>query len=67
MAMDRTTVQVRKDLLPLLEDAKRELKAASYDETIRRLLEEHRRLPESLFGRFPKLPAFRREARDRFD
>lgn len=67
MAMNRTTVQVRKDLLPLLEGAKREMKAASYDETIRRLLEEHRRLPESRFGRYPKLAHFRRDKADRFD
>lgn len=67
MGDDRTTIQVRKDLLPQLEALKGELGADSYDEVIRRLLKERKRLPKSYFGAYPKLKEFRREELDRFD
>lgn len=63
----RTTIQVSADLLPELEHIKRELGAKSYEAAIRELLREHRRPRESLFGRFPDLPSFKREELDRFD
>ncbi|MGQ0536929.1 MAG: ribbon-helix-helix protein, CopG family [Methanobacteriota archaeon] len=63
----RTTVQVRPDLIPQLEELKRKLGAASYDEVIRRLIKERRRPTRSLFGKFRKLRRFQREDLDRID
>ncbi|MBI2077199.1 MAG: hypothetical protein HYT80_02340 [Euryarchaeota archaeon] len=65
--MRRTTIQVQADLLPELEEVKREVGASSYDGAIRALLQEHRRLPTSSFGRFRKLPPFKRDELDRLD
>lgn len=64
---ERTTVQVRRDLIPKLEAVKKELGVESYDAAIRRLIQERRRLPKSYFGRFPKLEPFEREELDRLD
>ena len=65
--VDRTTIQVKRDLVAQLEALKREHGAASYDEVIRRLIQERRRLPRSYFGSAPKLKPFKRDEIDRFD
>jgi predicted CopG family antitoxin len=64
---ERTSIQVRRDLLAQLEALKREQGAGSYEEVIRDLLRERRRLPRSYFGTLPKLKTFRREELDRLD
>jgi predicted CopG family antitoxin len=64
---ERTSIQVRRDLVDELEALKREFGAASYDEVIRSLLRERKRLSKSYFGTLPKLKSFRREEIDRFD
>lgn len=58
---------MRRDLVTKLEALKRELKVESYDEVIRVLVREHRRVPTSYFGKYPGLPEFVREEIDRFD
>ena len=45
-----TTVQVDEKTLETLATLKRELKARSYQEVIERLINEKRRVPDSLFG-----------------
>jgi hypothetical protein len=65
--MQKTTIQVGRDLLGDLEAVKKELGAKSYDAAIRELLREHRQPAESLFGRFPDLGTFQRKKNDRLD
>lgn len=67
MPAERTSIQVHKDLLAQLEALKGELRAASYEEVIRTLLRERRKLPRSYFGTLPGMKSFRRDELDRFD
>jgi len=64
---ERTTIQVRRDLLPKLEALKSELRLDSYDAVIRVLLRERRKPTRSLFGAFPGVAPFQREEIDRLD
>ncbi|HDM60052.1 MAG TPA: ribbon-helix-helix protein, CopG family [Archaeoglobus veneficus] len=62
-----TTIQIKEDLLKVLNRLKREYNARSYDEVIRELIRRAKRLDKSYFGAFPKLKSFEREEIDRFD
>lgn len=62
-----TTVRISKELLRELEKLKKETMAKSYEETIRNLIKEAKRLKRSHFGSLPELKRFTREEIDRFD
>jgi predicted CopG family antitoxin len=62
-----STIQIHKDLLEELNKLKKERNAKSYEEVIRMLLRQTRKLGKSHFGTLPKLKQFRREEIDRFD
>ncbi len=62
-----TTIRVSKKLLQELENLKRERKQKSYEEVIKKLIEESKRLRKSHFGSLTKLEEFEREEIDRFD
>ena len=62
-----TTIRISKEMLHELEKLKKEKMANSYEELIRKLIEESKRLRKSHFGSLPKLGEFRREEIDRFD
>lgn len=53
-----TTVQVDEKTLQMLNEAKKEMKAKSHDEVIRKLLAERKKIPRSMFGANPKLDSF---------
>ena len=53
-----TTVQVNEKTLQMLNKAKKEMKAKSHDEVIKKLLTERKKLPRSMFGSNPKLDSF---------
>jgi hypothetical protein len=61
-----TTVQVDEKTLQLLNRAKKEMKAGSHDEVIRKLLTEHKKIPCSMFGSNRKLTSFTEEDRAEF-
>lgn len=67
MATQRTTIQVDRETLVLLEEMKRAEGARSYAELIRALIRKAKRPRRSERGSLPKLPEFRRETRDRLD
>ena len=62
-----TTIRVSKELLQELEKLKRDKLAKSYEEVIKKLIEESKGLKKSYFGSLPKLKEFEREEIDRFD
>ena len=62
-----TTVRISKELLHELEKLKKEKMANSYEELIKKLIKESKRLKRSHFGSLTKLEKFRREEIDRFD
>ncbi len=62
-----TTIRISKEMLQELEKLKKEKRASSYEELIKKLIEESKRLKKSHFGTLPKLEKFRREEIDRFD
>ena len=62
-----TTIRISKKLLQELENLKRDKEAKSYEEVIKELIEESKRLKKSHFGSLPKLEEFEREEIDRFD
>ena len=61
MAMPATTIQVQQETLDLLRRLKAELRAATYDDVLQRLLRQRRRIPDSMFGAHPKLKPFAHE------
>lgn len=61
MAMPATTIQVQRETLDLLRRLKTELRAATYDDLLRRLLRQRRPIPDSMFGAHPKLKPFEHE------
>jgi hypothetical protein len=61
-----TTVQVDEKTLQMLNKAKKEMKAKSHNEVIKKLLSEHRKTPKSMFGSNPKLTSFTEEDRAEF-
>jgi hypothetical protein len=56
-----TTVQVDEKTLQMLNITKKEMKAKSHNEVIRKLLLKHRKTPRSMFGSNPKLDSFTAE------
>jgi len=62
-----TTIRISKEMLNELEKLKKEKGAKSYEELIKNLIEESKRMKKSHFGSLPKLKEFRREEIDRFD
>lgn len=61
-----TTVQVNEKTLQMLNIAKKEMKAKSYDEVIKKLLTERSKIPCSMFGSNRKLSSFTEEDRAEF-
>ena len=62
----RTTIQVDRETLSLLERYKKEMAFKNYSEAIRKLLQESKKIPRSEKGSLPKLEPFKREKIDRF-
>ena len=56
-----TTVQVAEKTLQMLNKLKEEMSARSYDEVIRALISERKRIPRSMFGANRKLKSFSEE------
>jgi predicted CopG family antitoxin len=65
--MAATTIQVKEDVLEMLNRLKKDIDAKSYDEAIRYLFKKAKRMDKSHFGSLPKLETFQREEIDRFD
>ncbi|MGD6853231.1 MAG: hypothetical protein ACQCN6_14330 [Candidatus Bathyarchaeia archaeon] len=61
-----TTVQVDEKTLQMLNQAKKEMKAKSHDEVIKKLLTERKKTPRSMFGSNPKLTSFTEKDRAEF-
>jgi predicted CopG family antitoxin len=61
-----TTVQVDEKTLQMLNKAKKEMKAKSHDEVIKKLLNERKKIPCSMFGSNPKLTSFTEDDRAEF-
>ncbi|MGB9841755.1 MAG: hypothetical protein ACPLKZ_03415 [Candidatus Bathyarchaeales archaeon] len=53
-----TTVQVDEKTLQMLNKIKKEMKAKSYDEVIKKLISERQKIPSSMFGSNRKLTPF---------
>jgi len=62
-----TTVKVGKKTLQLLNEAKKEMKAKSHNEVIKKLLTERKQIPSSMFGSNRKLTSFSEDDRAEFD
>ncbi len=56
-----TTVQVNEKTLQMLNRVKKEMKAKSHDEVIKKLITERKKIPCSMFGSNPKLDSFTSE------
>ena len=61
-----TTIQVEEETVKMLKNLKHELGYETYNELIRTLVLENKRLKKSKKGKFPKLKKFKREELDRF-
>jgi len=59
-------VQVNETTLQMLNETKKELKAKSHDEVIKKLLTERKKLPRSMFGSNCKLTSVTEEERPKF-
>ena len=66
MAIIPTTVQVNEKTLQMLNKAKKEMKAKSHDEVIKKLLADRKKIPRSMFGSNPKLTSFTENDRVEF-
>ena len=53
-----TTVQVNEKTLQMLNKVKKEMKAKSYDEVIKTLIIERKKIPSTMFGSNRKLNSF---------
>lgn len=62
-----TTIQVKDDILEMLNRVKKETNVKSYDEAIRYLFKKAKRMERSHFGSLPELESFQREEIDRID
>jgi hypothetical protein len=60
-----TTIQVGKDTAEKLRKVMGEAGASTYDELIRKLLVEHKTMKSPQFGKYRRLPRFRRQEIDR--
>ena len=56
-----TTVQVAEKTLQMLNKLKEEMRARSYDEVIKALVSERKKIPRSMFGSNRKLKPFSKE------
>lgn len=61
-----TTIQVQRETIDLLRKLKEDRDLASYDDVIRNLITESKRIAKSEMGKYPKLKPFKREEIDRF-
>ncbi len=61
-----TTIQVQRETIDLLRKLKEDRDLASYDDVIRNLITESKRIAKSEMGKYPKLRPFKREEIDRF-
>lgn len=61
-----TTVAIKEDTMEMLKAVREQLHATSFDEVIRKLILEKKKLKKSYFGAFPGLGEFQREEIDRF-
>ncbi len=61
-----TTVQVNEKTLQMLNEAKKEMKAKSHDQVIKKLLTERKKIPCSMFGSNKKLTSFTEQDRAQF-
>ena len=50
----------------MLNETKKEMKAKSHDEVIKKLLTEHKKIPRSMFGSNRKLTSVTKEDRTEF-
>jgi len=62
----RTTIQVDRETVAMLEKLKREWRARSYAEVVKQLVREVKVLETSEKGSLPKLKKFQRDKLDRF-
>jgi len=62
---NRTTIQVDRETVALLEQMKQERRAGSYGEVVKQLVKEAKVLEKSEKGTLPKLRRFEREKLDR--
>jgi len=62
----RTTIQVDRETVAMLEKLKRERGARSYAEVLKQLIREAKVLERSEKGSLPQLKRFQREKLDRF-
>ncbi len=56
-----TTVQVNEKTLQMLNKVKKEMKAKSHDEVIKKLISERKKIPSSMFGSNRNLDSFTQE------
>ena len=61
-----TTVHVETSTLQMLKSLKEEMRVDSIDDTIRILIVQSKKIPESMFGSHPKMTSFREEDRAEF-
>lgn len=62
------TIALKKDTYDLLTHVKEEIEAETYDETIKKLVLQHKQPKQSFFGRLKGMKEeFKREELDRFD
>jgi len=61
-----TTIQIDNETIKMLKNLKFDLGYETYNELIRALVYENKRIKRSKKGKFPKLKEFKREELDRF-
>ena len=61
-----TTVQVNEKTLQMLNEVKKELKAKSHDEVIKKLITESKKIPCTMFGSNRKLNSFTEQDEAKF-
>jgi hypothetical protein len=59
-------VQVNETTLQMLNETKKEMKAKSHDEVIKKLLTERKKMPRSMYGSNRKLTSVTEEDRAEF-
>lgn len=58
IVIEMTTVHVETSTLQLLKSLKEEMEVDSIDDTIRTLIVQSKKIPESMFGSHPKMTSF---------
>jgi hypothetical protein len=59
-------VQIEGKTLKMLNELKKEMKVSSYDEVIKSLILERKKIPSSMFGSNRKLKSFTQEDKGEF-